>query len=45
MGCSTIPGIVAVLSRTPQRVGPVRWLDFMRRGEFVGELHFVYQHI
>lgn len=36
--CATIPGILALLSHTKQRLGPVRWLEFMRRGEFVEEL-------
>lgn len=37
-GCDTIPGILALFSHTPRRLGPVRWLEIMRRGEFVGAL-------
>lgn len=37
-GCDTIPGILALFSHTLRRLGPVRWLEIMRRGEFVGAL-------
>lgn len=30
-GCATIPGILALLLHTKQRLGPVRWLELMRR--------------
>lgn len=44
-GCATIPGILALLSHIKQRFGPVRWLEFMRRGEFIEELLTLYFNV